>query len=561
MVLLGWPCWVSSTLGSPDPGAHEGNHSTRARNRDCCVGDNQVRALYRERMEEVLREGLERARVDYAAGAVAEAVRGCVAVVEGSALDTDPSLVAAAATLVRRPLDPLLRARVHALAVESLVLLRRIGPAGQEAAVRVAAQVDATRDVFSDDQPIPVEDSADAETEFVEIQAGVAALQNPLRAEERLALARRAVALGLAVGDREMQAWGRLWSMDVHAATGRRAELLGELSALTVLAEQLGPAWRSRVLLVHASQALIDGRFDDAVRLADDAAAVGGPHSDAEFLRLPFAFEAAHHQGTAEPLLDAVRRQVDHLPFVARLWLCVALKCAGRREEAAEEWHALAGRVTAVPPEAPEFLMTAADAANVCAWLADEATAAALYGVLLPYEHLHVIAHAHAPYQGPVGLALGRLARVLGDLTTADEHLRSTRRQAEKLHALPTKAYVLAELAAIAPIRSRARRELADDALELAGRLGMAPLVDQIEALLASGDGDPALTPREAEVAALVAQGLSNAAIARQLFLSQRTVENHVSRTLSKLNLTSRTSLALWHQRHAHRDCGRSSDF
>ena len=53
----------------------------------------------------------------------------------------------------------------------------------------------------------------------------------------------------------------------------------------------------------------------------------------------------------------------------------------------------------------------------------------------------------------------------------------------------------------------------------------------------------------EAEVTALVAQGMSNAAIARQFTLSERTVENHVSRILSKLNLTSRTALALWHER------------
>lgn len=500
-------------------------------------------------MEDDLHEQLGRARRQYAAGAMAEAVRSCVAVVEGCTESTDPSLVAAAATLVRRPVDPLLRARVHALASEALALLKSAGPAGQGAAARVVAQVEATRDVFRAIELVDIEDGIDAEVEFVEIQARVAALQDPLLAADRLALARRAVALGLTVGDREMQAWGRLWSMDVHAANGQRVELLGELAALTVLAEQLGPAWHSRVLCVRASQALVDGRFDNVVRLAEDAARVGGEHSDAAFLRIPFTFEAARHQGTAKHLLGAVREQVEHLPFVARTWLCVALKSAGLRAEAADEWRALAAHVAAVPVEAPEFLMAIADAADVCAWLRDEANAARLYAALLPYEHQHVIAHAHAPYQGPVGLFLGRLARVLGNLTAADEHLRSALVRVEEVHALPSKAYVLAELAAVEPIRSRARREHVHGALELARRLGMAPLVDQLDALVGSGEADPVLTPREAEVTALVAQGMSNAAIARHFTLSERTVENHISRILAKLDLTSRTALALWYER------------
>jgi DNA-binding CsgD family transcriptional regulator len=500
-------------------------------------------------MQDVLREQLDRAREQYAAGALAEAVRSCVAVVEGCTETTDPAVVAAAATLVRRPVDPLLRARVHALASEALALLHRAGPAGHEAKARVLGQVEATRDVFLVNELVNVAGDIDAEVEFAEIQAGVTALQDPLLATDRLALARRAVALGMTIGDREMQAWGRLWSMDVHAANGRRVELLGELAALTVLAEQLGPAWQSRVLSVRASQALMDGRFDDVVRLAEDAARVGGEHSDAAFLRLPFVFEAARHQGTAKSLLEPVSRQVEHLPFVARTWLCVAYMCAGLRAEAADEWRALAAQVVTVPVEAPEFLMAIADAAEVCAWLGDEPNAATLYATLLPYERQHVIPHAHAPYQGPVGLVLGRLARVLGDLSAAREHLESTLARVEEVHALPSKAYVLTQLAAVEPTRSRARRERAHGALELATRLGMAPLADELDALLGSGERDPVLTPREAEVTALVAQGLSNAAIARQFTLSERTVENHVSRILSKLDLTSRTALALWHER------------
>ena len=55
------------------------------------------------------------------------------------------------------------------------------------------------------------------------------------------------------------------------------------------------------------------------------------------------------------------------------------------------------------------------------------------------------------------------------------------------------------------------------------------------------------LTPREREVAGLVAQALSNREIARTLVLSERTVESHVRSILAKTGLTTRTELTRWY--------------
>ena len=56
-------------------------------------------------------------------------------------------------------------------------------------------------------------------------------------------------------------------------------------------------------------------------------------------------------------------------------------------------------------------------------------------------------------------------------------------------------------------------------------------------------------TRREREVAALVADGLTNREIAERLVLSERTVEGHIANLFAKVNVGSRTQLAAWYLR------------
>jgi DNA-binding CsgD family transcriptional regulator len=69
----------------------------------------------------------------------------------------------------------------------------------------------------------------------------------------------------------------------------------------------------------------------------------------------------------------------------------------------------------------------------------------------------------------------------------------------------------------------------------------------QVGARAAAGEtGADVLGKREAEVARLVAEGLSNRQIGTRLFISERTVDSHVRSILNKLGFNSRAQIAAW---------------
>lgn len=486
---------------------------------------------------------LDLARERYRAGDIAETLRLAARAIESSRRARDDATLAAAATLVRSPTDPLTRAHAHALAAEALASL----PPDGELYRAVAAQAMATRNPFHHDpDPAP---AANFEAEFLTLQAAVAKARDPRLVGDLVDAGRAAVALGLASGVPDHQGWGRIWLMDAYALIGDRPKLLDELAGLTPLAARVGMPLSAHVLLVRASQAGLEGRFDDALQLVEEARQLGGSGVYAD---LVFRSSIARLSGTGgETLVGEVRQAVDRLPFSARAWLCVTLQTTNQREEAEATWKQLRSQLV-LPPDAPEFLIGLVTFAGICCWLGDTESAGVIYDQLRPYAGLHAIGFAHAPYEGPVDLALGTLARLMGRRDDAREHFESALDACRSLGARPFEAVTLTELAELDNPRSRARTEHATRALELAESLGMQTLAARVESLLPSAvaAGSP-LSPREHEVSALIAEGLSNSAIAAQLFVSERTVESHVSRIMLKLGVESRVAIAVWQVRQS----------
>ena len=476
-------------------------------------------------------------------GDIGLAWRACAELAEMGRRAGDVAALADAATVIRRPIDPATRGRVHALAAEAL---SRLGTATR-APRPAAGTLEATADPYHPEGPPPAPPLEDPESAFLALQARIATLQHPLHVTtgsppDARDWAGAQVCRSTRRGD-DVGAW------TPTPSSGSASTCSGSWPPSPPLAERLGRDWTSVVLLTRSSQALLEGRFADAGQLADAAVEVGTDGGEASYLHLTLTSCIAQLTGsgssrprpTCGPSRDCPTARTGSPLLMAR----------GRRAEADDLWRALVPHLDRMPETAPEWLIGAVENASVCAWLGDTDTAGRLYAELLPCEDLQAIGLACAPYYGPVALALGRLARTLGRTDDARRHLTQALTACEALHALPHLALAHAEVAQLDGPSTRAGRATpprrCHSPSASAWHRWPRPSPPGCPAPLQDGR----LTPREREVAWLVAEGLSNSAIARRLTLSERTVESHVSRVLHKLDLRSRTALALWTREHA----------
>jgi DNA-binding CsgD family transcriptional regulator len=162
------------------------------------------------------------------------------------------------------------------------------------------------------------------------------------------------------------------------------------------------------------------------------------------------------------------------------------------------------------------------------------------------------LASAALPYaRGHLAAAAGDVARAAEDFTAAAEAyelLRCPYEAAQAREHAAIRLFAAGNPAAADLLRAGIRayeglgaRWDLDRAMQLARRHDVPTPARHRSGSRAYGS---ALSPREREVAGLAAAGLTNKEIARQLFLSPKTVDKHLSAVLRKLDLRSRTALA-----------------
>jgi DNA-binding CsgD family transcriptional regulator len=193
---------------------------------------------------------------------------------------------------------------------------------------------------------------------------------------------------------------------------------------------------------------------------------------------------------------------------------------------------------------------------DASAALGDGATAALVYPELERFGGRNVmIGHLVSCY-GAADRYLGMLAALLGERERAVAHFERALELNHSMGARTWLAHTAYEYGRFLLGRGRGERqraeELLGEAASLAAAIGMPMLLGRIESLGAAQQAalPDGLSPREVQILALIARGLSNREIGRTLTISEHTAANHVRSILRKTNCANRTEAASYAHRH-----------
>lgn len=377
---------------------------------------------------------------------------------------------------------------------------------------------------------------------------------------ERLELAERMYALGRSEQDDETTLWGWLWRFDGFMMLGRVSDAEAALTPMRLLTDRLRrPLARWQYLRALAAIQACRGRFDDAVATVRECLRLteGRTHDSVRGVSLFVLITVDSLVGRDDMLTAEEFELFDrHTPaFDSPIY---ALYLARRGDfERARRIVCRFENPDAYPR--PALLPALATRAELAAMFGEPDVAVDMAARLRPAADLFVTGGAGTVTNvGSVRTYLGIAEAACGRLDDAVREIRLGITANDTADIPPYSALARFELAQV--LARRRRPGDVDEAVALcatatasSARLGMAPLRRHAEELAATlrGDAPAGLTPREAEVAGHVAQGLTNRQIAALMHISERTAESHVQHILTKLGLANRTQIAAWSARRS----------
>jgi len=497
---------------------------------------------------------VELAAAEFSSGAVLRAVETAHRAVELAEEAQRPNIAAAAALVVSaigdtNTLPPLLTLKERAL--------RSMPPIASPLRVRLEAQIAHLKaDLQS---PAAAAAASRAALEAAEALGDHAALVDAIQARhfvcsgpdgvaERERLSARMLELGRGPAGPSAAMWGHLWRIDTAQEQGDLMLAHAQAAELGRVVERLRrPMADWHLRMVHAGLAIAAGRFDQAERLAHEARHLGHRLEDYSVVGVTYAIT-----GEVDRLRGSTGEQAERVALVERVSYPIAkadtafVSAVLGDVESARRLHEEVKPFIPGLPVNGRWLPTVSMFAQTACELQDPDLADQCYAALLPYASRCMAGGAGSVVcQGSLSMVLGRLAALLSRREDAGRHFAEAVAVNRRIGLVPYVAETLLHWSKLlAPADPGAARPLAEEAHAIATRLGMGVVRRDSAAVLGAGT-DP-LTRREREVAGLVAEGRSNREIAERFVLSERTVETHVSRILTKLGLSSRTQLAAW---------------